>query len=347
MTAWKPTSGEESQLWGAPQDAVASTWSSLQLLEEDRGLHQIVNVADHVSRGHDLSHLVKRCLISSSFVVLKTPRMLYRKQGPDEHLAGLSDGWDMSSEQQDLERLLISQQLHKNDFCVVLPEAMRVSAEVSGGEPLEGEFDRVADVNAQIERLESHVYSLPVGADYATVRRLLRQDDPQEPLKTGILMPDIRNLSLQDLTSLRKDYDDGFARLRYSLKRYLDGIAEFDKESKFVGVIEEIDHECRKAEDEFKRMQRKHSRSLKGMLVTTSMVAVAAAGEFVVPGFLTAATAAMGSVTLTDVIKRRIATAEHADDMEKSDYWVAWKIHRENLRRSRKKGRRRSFRAAG
>lgn len=31
------------------------------------------------------------------------PRMLYRKQGPDEYRAGLEDGWDMSPEQHALE----------------------------------------------------------------------------------------------------------------------------------------------------------------------------------------------------------------------------------------------------
>jgi len=190
-------------------------------------------------------------------------------------------------------------------------------------------------MNAEIARLESRVYSLPVGADYATVRRLLRQDNPQEPLKTGILMPDIRNLSLQEITNLRKEYDDGFSRLRYSMKRFLDGIAELDKESQFVRVIEEIDHECRKAEDEFKTIQQKHSRSLAGMLVSASMVAVATVGNLFVPGLLPAATAAIGSVTLRDVVKERIATADKADDLKNSDYWVAWKVHRENLGKSR------------
>ena len=227
MGGWKPTSGKKSELWGDPEKVVSNAWSTLQSLEEDRGLHQIVNVSDHVSHGHDLSRLVARCLISSSYVVLKMPRMVYRKQGPDEYVCGYEDGWDMSAEQQDLERLITSQRLHMNDFCVVLPEAMAVSAEASGGDALDGEFERAGEVNDEIKRLESHVYSLPVGADYATVRRLLRQDNPLETQKTGILMPDIRNLSLNDLTKLRKDYDDGFARLRYSLKRYLDGIAEF------------------------------------------------------------------------------------------------------------------------
>jgi hypothetical protein len=148
-------------------------------------------------------------------------------------------------------------------------------------------------------------------------------------------MPDIRNLSLQDLTSLRKDYDGGFARMRYSLKRYLDGMANADGESKFVGVIEEIDHECRKAEDEFQRIKRKHARSLKGMLVTTSMLGIAAAGEFFLPGIFTAATAAIGSVTVADVIKGRIATTDGKDDIEKSDYWIAWRIHHANLEKAK------------
>ena len=194
--------------------------------------------------------------------------------------------------------------------------------------------DQAEALSREIKRLEAHVYSVPVGADYPTVRRLLKQDAPGETVKTGILMPDIRNLSLQDLTNLRKDYDDGFARMRYSLKRYLTGIAEADSESKFVGIVEEIDHECRKAEEEFQGMKRKHARSLRGMLVTTSMLGVAALGELLLPGIFTAAGAAIGSVTIADVIKGRIATADSADDLEKSDYWVAWKIHHENLRKA-------------
>lgn len=337
MSAWNPTSGEKSELWGAPEKVVSDAWSILQRLEEDRGLHQIVNVSDHVSHGHDLSRLVTRCLVSSSFVVLKMPHMRYRKQGPDEYLAGLSDGWDMSAEQRNLEQLIISQQLHMNDFCVVLPEYMVVNSECSGGEALETEFDRAEQVNSQIKQLESHVYSLPVGADYATVRRLLKQDNSQETLKTGILMPDIRNLSLQDLTKLRKDYDSSFTRLRYSLKKYLDGMAGFNGEKKFAGVIEEIDHECRKAEDEFKIIQRKHSRSLTGMLITSSLVAVAAVGEFIVPGVLAATTAAIGSVKLNDMIKRRVEIIDDTEKLKKSDYWIAWKIHQENLRKSKRK----------
>ena len=101
-----------------------------------------------------------------------------------------------------------------------------------------------------------------------------------------------------------------------------------------MGVIEEIDHECRKAEDEFKKIQRKHSRSLTGMLVATSVIGVAAFADTVLPGLLAATTAAVGSVKLTDVIKRRVTAMDDTDDMEKSDYWITWKIHQENLRRS-------------
>lgn len=118
------------------------------------------------------------------------------------------------------------------------------------------------------------------------------------------------------------------------MKRYLDGVAEADKESKLVGVIEEIDHECRKAEDEFKSIERKHSRSLTGMLITTSVVALAAAGEVAMPGVLAAAMAAVGSVTVKDLMERRIAKMNDAEDMEKSDYWIAWKIHEENRKRA-------------
>ncbi|MBM3724094.1 MAG: hypothetical protein FJW40_01530 [Acidobacteria bacterium] len=334
MDRWQPTSGEKSELWSGPEKVVSDAWASLRRLEEDRGLHQIIDVADHVAHGHDLSRLVSRCLISSSFVVLKMPRMLYRKQGPDEYLAGLRDGWDMSAEQRRLERLVTGEGIPGIEFCVVLPESMAVSAEVSGGDALDGEFERAGEVNAKIRQLESYVYSLPVGADYGTVRRLLRQDSSHEPLTTGVLMPEIQNLSLGDLARLRRDYDGAFARLRYSLKRYLDGVAEADKESKLVGVIEEIDHECRKAEDEFKSIERKHSRSLTGMLITTSVVALAAAGEVAMPGVLAAAMAAVGSVTVKDLMERRIAKMNDAEDMEKSDYWIAWKIHEENRKRA-------------
>jgi hypothetical protein len=104
--------------------------------------------------------------------------------------------------------------------------------------------------------------------------------------------------------------------------------------SKFVGVIEEIDHECRMAEDEFNRIKRKHSRSLAGMLITASTIGVAAIGELVVPGVLAAATAAVGAATITDVIKNRLETTGNKDEMKKSDFWVAWKIQQENLRES-------------
>ncbi len=333
---WQPTSGEKSQLWSNPENVVSDAWNSLQRLEEDRSIHQIIDVADHVSNGHDLASLVKRSMISSSFVVLKLPKMIYRKQGPDEYLAGLNDGWDMSEEQRELENLLVDHDLNKNDYCVVLPASMTQSSEVSGGETLVDSVERAEKVNEKIRQLEKHVYSLPVGADYATVRRLLRQDDPAESVNSGILMPDIRNLSLQDLTNLRKDYDDGFARMRYSLKRYLDGIATLDNETKFVHLLEEIDHECRVAEDEFNRIKKKHTRSLKGMLVTASLIGVAAAGELFSPGLLGTASAAIGSLTVGDLIKNRISLGDQKEEMKKSDFWIAWKIHQENLRKANK-----------
>jgi hypothetical protein len=75
-----PGPGQPTELFGHPSKVVQDTWAIVQRLEEDRGLHQIVNVADHVTHGHDLSRLVARCLISSSYVVLKMPGMTY-----DEH----------------------------------------------------------------------------------------------------------------------------------------------------------------------------------------------------------------------------------------------------------------------
>jgi hypothetical protein len=332
-----PGPGQPTELFGHPSKVVQDTWAIVQRLEEDRGLHQIVNVADHVTHGHDLSRLVARCLISSSYVVLKMPGMTYRQQGPDEHLAGLKDGWDTSAQQTTLEQMVLNERLHENEFCVVLPASMRVSAEIAGGDALDGEFARADDVNGAIGRLESRVYSVPVGADYPTVRRLLKQDAKNptaEPHSTGILMPDIRNLSLQDLTKLRKDYDDGFARMRHSLKKCLKGMAQADGESKFAGVIEEIDDECRKVEEEFNRIKKKHSRSLGGMLVTSSLVGVAAVGELLLPGVFTAATTALGSVKLADLVSKRVATKDSVEDLEKNAYWIAWKIHQQNRSRS-------------
>lgn len=339
MVSWRPTSGEPSQLWQSPKHIISDTWGALERLEEDRSIHQIVDVADHVAHGHDLEPLIKRALLSSSFVVLKMPTMNYRQQGPDEYLAGYKDGWDMSPEQHKLEQLILTQQLQQNDFCLVLPQSMYVSTEASGGDALEVEMDRAQAINQKIQKLEQHIYSLPVGADFATVRRLLRQDGPQETLRTGLLMPDLQNLSLQEMTQLRKDYEDGFVRLRYALKKYLDGLAEYDKERQFAELIEEIDYECRKAEDEFKIIQRKHQRSLGGMVITASLMGIAALGEFAMPGMLTAATTALGSITLTDVVKHRIAKADQVDELAKSDFWVAWKIHQENLRKAKGRSR--------
>lgn len=123
-----PGPGQPTELFGHPSKVVQDAWAIVQRLEEDRGLHQIVNVADHVTHGHDLSRLVARCLISSSYVVLKMPGMIYRQQGPDEHLAGLKDGWDTSAQQTKLEQMVLSERLHENDFCVVLPASTQTTA---------------------------------------------------------------------------------------------------------------------------------------------------------------------------------------------------------------------------
>jgi len=325
--------GGDSHLWGPYRKVVEETWTSVNRLQEDGSLHQIIDVDEHLAHGHDLQALVKRCLISSSYVVLKTPRMMYVQPGPDEYLAGVKEGWRMSAEQQELERVILDAGLQGNDYCIVLPSSMTVSAEIAGGEALDSVFARVEEANDEIRNLEKHVYNVPVGADYAMVRRLLRQDSSTQTLNTGVMLPEIGNLSLDDMTRLRKDYDNSFARIRYSLKKYLDGIKDADSERKFQGVIEEIDHECRVAEDEFKRIKRKHSRSLVGMLVTASLVGVAAAAETMVPGALAVASATIGSVTLNNLLSSRIKRLDDADDLGKGDYWIAWKIQQENVKR--------------
>lgn len=334
MSGWQPTGGSSSRIWGEPQSVVQETWTSIEHLQEDGSLHHIVDVGEHLARGHDLLNLVKRCLVSSSFVVLKTPPLLYRQPGPDEALVGISAGWDMPPEQRALENVLLAEGFDQSEFCIILPQQMKISVEVSGGEALDSYFEQTKQVNKEIEKLEAHVYSLPVGADYAMVRRLLKQDSSRTPMNTGVMMPEIGNLSLADLTQLRKDYDGPFARLRYALKKHVDGIAEFDSEQKFKGVIEEIDHECRMAQDEFERIQRKHSRSLPGLLIISSLVGVAVAAEvFVAPGVLAAASATLGSFTLSNVLSKRIVKLDNVDDLGKSDYWIALKIQQENARR--------------
>jgi len=98
--------------------------------------------------------------------------------------------------------------------------------------------------------------------------------------------------------------------------------------------VEEIDHEVRTAEDEFQRIARKHSRSLKGMLVASSLTGVAAITALLAPeaaaDAATAISAAIGAVGASNLYAQRVKRLDEVDDMGKSDYWIAWKIHAEN-----------------
>ncbi|WP_239341424.1 caspase family protein [Frankia sp. CiP3] len=327
---WIPRSGEPSGLFGDNIYAFLTEADRvLSLLGEDDGIHHIVHVREHLDRGYDLASLAKRCLVTSSLTVFVVSSMIYRDVGGDASLGGYSSGWAMTEEIRRVERAVAAAGIHRVPFNVILPDAFDYSPEAEGGEEMHSQFDRAEEYRKRFRAIRSQVGLIAVGANYPIVQRLLKQDvSDVGTTVSGLLYPDIRNLTIDDMVRVRQDHEDSFVRLKRALQKYLRGLGTVDSEPAYVALVEELDDQCRQTQNEFEQIRRRHTSSLGGMVVTTSLVGVATATSAVSPTFAAVAAAATGSAGLTSFIQQRIALKSELTSLERSNFWFALQLHR-------------------
>lgn len=335
-------SGEPSRLWSGEEHFVSSVSGQIQSLNRDDGLFHVINVGHHHRAGSRIDRLVRRCMLSSSFVVLEIPRMRYLKVSSDGMWAGFSSGWEMTPELKQIEETLISAGLDVNEYCVILPEEVSLYYQIDGGEDVLDAGDYERRLNGQFAQIRERVDSIGVAAQESTVRKLLAQDAGTTdgiPFSAGLLLPDLRGLSLADMSHLRRDYEDAFSRLRYALRKFLTGLSESTSESQFREIIEEIDHECRLTEARFEAIRKNHRRSLEGMSLTSSLIGVAAALHSISPAASGVLSTAAGSATFAELIQARVKKSSDLIALRDSDFWIAWQIHQEANKIRQKNGR--------
>jgi hypothetical protein len=327
--------GQDSRVFGTPRNLVDATNARLDDLDLSIGVQHVVDVAAHLRAGHDVSAVVRRCMVTGAYVVLMTPPYAYVGVGPDDSLAGSRSGWRFDDSQKQVETCLREIGALSSKYCVALPSDVSIGLDHAGGESFESYDNRVGELRQRVVAVLQRAYSLPSGADYAIVRKLVAQDRQGSTVTSGLLMPSVRNLSIEDLSRIREDNEDSFARMQYALKRYLDGLSEFESEAQFRHLIEEVDHECRSVESDLRRVKRKHQRTLGGMVVTAGVLGVAATVGLVDPGLSTALTAAIGSVSATDILSDRLQKIDGREDLKRSAYWIAWTVQQADNRASR------------
>ncbi|MFE9804806.1 hypothetical protein ACFYP6_39455 [Streptomyces goshikiensis] len=323
-------SGQPSRLWTNERQFIQFMDDRFDRLTRDDGLFHVVSVDEHHRKGHRIDQLVKRCILSSSFVVLEIPKMRYLKVSSDGGFAGFSSGWEMTPDLEQIEETLVSAGLDANEYCVVLPESVSLYYQIDGGEDALDAGDYERHMNSEFRRIRERVDTVSVSAQASIVQRLLAQEDGTvagASFSAGLTLPDLRGLSLADLSRLRRDHEDAFVRLRYALRKYLNGLSDSTSETQFRELIEEIDYECRMVEGRFEAIRKGYRRSLEGMTVTSSLIGIAAALHSISPAASAVLSTAAGSATFGELIQSRVKKSSDLAALRDSDFWIAWQVH--------------------